>query len=267
MSFIQAAREQLLARSDVDVSILEAADLNEILLNNRAVSSSSTETTVRTNLVRTSDTETIATEKATDPNIRIQNPPNPDYKIPILYGRATFGGALVDVAQVGTTKEFQFVFALSMITGNNIAGTASSYELLDVFVNDQKINFAADGQIAASVTDTEGNTNANFANKLGVYVFANSSNHILPNAHLGTGTSVDARNVFPGWTPSNEMQGFLFAIVRIVYDEDLGFNEVPDIRFDIRNSLTLPGDVLYDFLTNNTYGCGIVENNIRVTSL
>lgn len=267
MSFIEAAREQLLRRTDIDATLLEAADLNAILLNNRSVQAQSVETTVRANLIRTSDDLTKQQEKSVDRNLRIQNPPDPDYKLPILYGRATFGGSLIDVAQVGTTSEFQFVFALNMITGNDIAGNPSTYEFLDVFVNDQKMNFQSNGSIAASLTDTSGNTNTNFAGKIGVYLFANSSNMILPNGYETTGTTYDARNIFPTWTPQNQMQGIMFAIVRIIYDQDLGFDQVPDMRFDIRNSLTLPGDVLYDYLTNAAYGCGIAEDNIRVTSL
>ena len=266
MSFIDRAREQLGKSIDLNSALLDSGNLNELLINNRVVNAESQQTSATVNMIRTSDNQTASEEDAVNPAIRIQNAPDPDYKIPVLYGRATFGGTLTDICRVTGTNEFQFVFTLAMSTGSTIDGTASSYELNGVYLNDQKINFNAAGQVAVNLEDVDGTLNTNYANKIGVYVFNNSSNHILPAGHEDQ-TQLDARNVFATWGPNHGMPGILFAIVRIIYDPDLGFDEIPQMTFDISNSLSLPGDVLYDYMSNTVYGCGIGDDYIKKTSI
>lgn len=220
------------------------------------------------NIIKESDDTTQVQEKKTVEATRIQVSPNTEYKIPVLYGRAAFSGTITDVCLTSTGYELQFAVTLAMATGTQIDGTASSYEFFNVYIDDQKVNFQSDGQLAASLTDTEGNVNTDYANKIGVYLYANgSANHILPVGFETSGTAVDARNVFQTWTPSHTMTGLVFAIVRIAWDPDLQLDRVPTVKFDIGNSLTQPGDVLYDYMTNGVYGCGIAEANIKVTSV
>jgi len=266
LSFIDRAREQLIRSSDLNAALLDNGNLNEALLQRRAVSAQGIQTSATTNLIRTSSTTTAAEERSVDPRIRLQNAPDPDYKIPVLYGRATFGGTLTDICRRENTKEFQFCFTLAMATGSTISGAASEYELNAVYLNDQKINFTAAGQVAANLEDTDGTLNTDYASKIGVYVFNSSTSHILPAGHEDQ-AKLDARNVFDTWTPDHIMGGFLFAIVRIIYDEDLGFDQIPNMTFDISNSMTLPGDVVYDYMSNPTYGLGLDDDYIKKTSL
>lgn len=218
-------------------------------------------------IIKNSDTETQAQEQAVNPGVRLQFDPNTETKLPVLYGRATMGGAVTDVELVNNNTELQVCLALAMITGNKIDGTPRTYEFFNVFMDNQRLNFRADGQVIESATDTEGNINTAYDGKLGVYFYASSSEHVLPNGSEDTGILVDARNVFEGWTTNHFMTGILFAIVRIAWDPDLGFDRFPDFQFDIANSMTLPGDCLFDYLTNDVYGCGIPLINIKATSI
>lgn len=224
-----------------------------------------TATTV--SIIKNSDTETQAQERAVDPGVRLQFNPSTETKLPVLYGRATFGGNVTDVALVNNNTELQVCLALAMITGNKIDGTPRTYEFFNVYMDNQRLNFRADGQVIASATDTEGNTNTAYDGKLGVYLYASSTEHVLPNGSEDTGILVDARNVFSDWTTNHYMSGILFAIVRIAWDPDLGFDRFPDFKFDIANSMNLPGDCLFDYLTNDVYGCAIPVNNIKATSI
>lgn len=220
------------------------------------------------NIIKQSDTQAQAEEKRTIEATRIQVAPNTEYKLPVLYGRATFSGTVTDVCLLNNNRELQIAFHLAMSTGTQIDGTASSYEFFNVYMDNQLMNFQADGQIAASFTDTEGNTNTDYANKIGVYLYCNgSANHILPVGRETSGTLVDARNVFDTWTVSHFNTNLIFAIVRIAWDPDLNLDKIPTFKFDIGNSLTQPGDVLYDYLTNAVYGCGIPEASIKVESV
>ena len=218
-------------------------------------------------IIKNSDTVTQNTERAVNPGVRLQFNPSTETKLPVLYGRATFGGNVTDVALINNDTELQVCLALAMVTGDKIDGTPSSYEFFNVYMDNQLLNFRADGQVIASATDTEGNTNSAYDGKLGVYVYASSTFHILPNGSEDTGVVVDARNVFNNWTTDHLMTGILFAIVRIAWDPDLGFDRFPEFSFDIANSMTLPGDCLYDYLTNDVYGCNIPLNNIKATSI
>lgn len=220
------------------------------------------------NIIKQSDTVAQAEEKRTIEATRIQVDPNTEYKLPVLYGRASFSGTITDVCLRSNGYELQIAITLAMATGTQIDGTASSYEFFNVWVDNQKLNFQSDGQLAASLTDTEGNVNTNYANKLGVYLYCNgSANHILPVGFETSGTAVDARNVFDTWTPEHYNTNLIFAIIRVAWDPDLNLDRIPTFKFDIGNSLTQPGDVLYDYLTNDVYGCGINVNNIKVTSV
>lgn len=226
------------------------------------------QTTAATTVInKVSDTQSQNQERAVDPGVRLQFNPNTETKIPVLYGRAVIPGNIIDVALVNGGNELQVAMTLAMVTGNKIDGTASSYEFFNVYMDNQKLNFRADGQVIASATDTEGNTSTAYDGKLGVYVYASSPVHILPNGSEATGVQVDARNVFSGWTTNHLMTGQLFAIVRIAWDPDLDFDRFPTFAFDIANSMNQPGDCLYDYLTNDVYGCAIPEFNIKVTSI
>ena len=224
-------------------------------------------TTATENIVKTSDRQPTAETTAVNPGVRLQFAADTETKLPVLYGRATFPGNVIDVALVNNDRELQVCLALAMITGNKIDGTASSYELFNVYMDNQRLNFQADGQVIASATDTEGNTNTDYNNKIGVYVYASSSQHIIINGREDTGVEVDARNVFSTWTPNHFMTGILFAIVRLAWDPDLDLDRFPEFQFDIANSMSLPGDVLYDYMTNTIYGCAIPEFNIKVNSI
>ena len=275
MSLFDSIRNQLNQINEFNSTLLEGTNLNELLLNQRAIQGESNSTTAKVNILKTSDDETTAQEKSVDPNIRLQNPPNTDNKVPVLYGRATTGGILTDVAlwedALGAGSSlFQMCFTISMATGNNIAGEPSEYSLKNVYFNNQVVNFGPDSNEVLSLTDNKGNTksvfDSNGISNLYISVF-NSSGFQIQKVGLESEFGYDARNEFFTWTPDHLMSGLVFGIVSMVYNKELGFDRVPDIRFDIENSLRLPGDVLYDYMTNRVYGCGIGENGIKVTSI
>jgi len=63
------------------------------------------------------------------------------------------------------------------------------------------------------------------------------------------------------------MPQLLFGIVRVAWNPDLGLDNIPDVRFDIQSSMSLPGDVLYDYMRNTVYGCGLSDDLIKATSI
>lgn len=267
MSLFDSMKEQLYLINEYNEALLSNANMNELILNQRAVLSETLNDRVKVNMIKTSNTAEQSKEKTVNPGVRIQNDPNPDYKIPVLYGRATMGGALSDLAISPNSDDIiQFVFTLAMATGNNIAGDPTTYELKNVYFNNQKVNFDTDSYTVLSLTDDEGTTDNSVANQMGIGLW-NSSSFQIDQVGLEDGLGYDARNIINHWGPNHAMSGLLFGVAEITYNPDVGLDKIPDIRFDIQSSLTAPGDVLYDYMTNTVYGCGIGESAIKVTSL
>jgi hypothetical protein len=53
------------------------------------------------------------------------------------------------------------------------------------------------------------------------------------------------------------MSNLVFVIVRVDYNKDKNITGLGDLTFEIKNSMKLPGDCLYDYMTNTRYGAGI----------
>jgi hypothetical protein len=57
----------------------------------------------------------------------------------------------------------------------------------------------------------------------------------------------------------------VFAIVKITYTKDKGVSGVPNMQFSLTNSMSLPGDCIYDYMTNTRYGAGIAASDINAS--
>jgi hypothetical protein len=58
------------------------------------------------------------------------------------------------------------------------------------------------------------------------------------------------------------MSDLVFAIIRLDYDAEKNVTGLGNVRFKISNSMTQPGDCLYDYMTNTRYGAGIDPTEI-----
>jgi hypothetical protein len=58
------------------------------------------------------------------------------------------------------------------------------------------------------------------------------------------------------------MSDLVFAVVQITYSRENGITALPNMRFHLRNSMTLPGDCMLDYMTNTRYGAGIPAEEI-----
>jgi len=59
----------------------------------------------------------------------------------------------------------------------------------------------------------------------------------------------------------------VFAIVRVDYDRDRGVTSLGTVKFHIENSMTRPGDCLYDYFTNSIYGAGVPADEVDTATL
>jgi hypothetical protein len=200
-----------------------------------------------------------------DPGVRIQTPADTEYKVPVLYGTAVFGGALIDARMTPDNQTMYYVYVLCENTGPLMStGQFSEISFGDIYWNDQRIIFQADGITANYTVDREGRVDRSTAGLVRVYCYrAGSAYGVVPEGY--TGTVPAASTVVPGWDGNWAMTGLAFAVVRVDYNKEKGITGMGNMTFQVSNSLNLPGDVLYDIMTNELYGANIAVEDIKVS--
>jgi hypothetical protein len=100
-----------------------------------------------------------------------------------------------------------------------------------------------------------------------VYAFAGGSSSTY-NISISGGTvpNVNAYDIIPEVTSTYQMSDLIFAVVQLTYSADKGVTGLPTMTFDITNSLSNPGLVWYDYITNTRYGCGFSTSTVDTVS-
>ena len=203
-----------------------------------------------------------ATTAQVDPGVRLQYNPDPNAKIPVVYGRASLGGIITDAQLTNNNGTMFYCITLCEKTGVKLSDSAqSSFTFRNIYWDDCALNFASDGITVSSWVDREGTVNTDVAGKIRVYCYNGSSTAgVVPYPY--SGTVPNAYTVMPGWTANHTMTDLIFAIVRVDYNATANIKGLGDLKFDIENSMTQPGDCLYDYMTNTRYGAGITSTGI-----
>lgn len=200
------------------------------------------------------NTDPAATQTPPDTGVRLQLNPSTDNQIPVLYGSAYFGGNITDAQLSSDYKKMTYCLTLAEMTGTKYSGGSSAYTFNNVYFNNNRIIFKADGVTVDYAVDSNGNQDISARDLIKVYFYAGSP--IQPNGY--SGTTPASYTVMPGWTQSTHpMTNLIYAIVEVTYNKDTGITGIPDCTFHVTNSMTLAGDCLYDYMTNSVYGAGI----------
>jgi hypothetical protein len=197
-------------------------------------------------------------QKTEDKGVRLQTNPDPNTKIPVVYGRACLGGTVTDAQMTNSNQTMWYCITICEVTGNlNLGqGAASSITFKDVYRDKQKLIFNSDGVTVAKAVDSDGVENTDVAGLIKVYTFRNGS--------LSGPSPAAAATLMPAWTANHTMTNLCFALIRIDYNREKNVTGLGDIKFVIENSMTKPGDCLYDYMTNTRYGAGIASSEIYV---
>ena len=193
-----------------------------------------------------------------DPGTRIQLPPGTDNKIPVIYGDVYTSGPIIDVNISNQNDTMHYCIVLSEDSSGSGAFTIG-----EVWWNDARLNFGS-GSSAHSVIskfDKNASTDSDWNGKIRMRAYAGgtaSSKQIFPVPGGGT-TAVAATTMMPHWTTTTDynMDGLVFMMVEVDYDGENGLTGLGALSIETQNSLNNPGDVLYDYLTNTRYGCGL----------
>jgi len=205
---------------------------------------------------------TTASSPEPDRGVRLQVDPDSNHKIPVVYGSAHLGGIITDAQISNNNLTMHYVITICEKTGTKISDDlASTFVFEDIYWNDQRIVFDTDGITAAYTVDRDSNVDYSIAGQVKVYCYAGSSDDpVQPDGY--SGVTPIASMVVPNWSTSHDMNDLVFAVVRVDYNREKGVTEIPEIKFHITNSMTQPGDCLYDYMTNTRYGAGIDPTEI-----
>ena len=208
------------------------------------------------------------TEELVDPGVRVQLNPSTDNKIPVLYGEAFFGGNITDAVLSSDYKKMTFCLTLAESTGNLLStAAASAYTFHELYFDNNRIVFKSDGVTVDYTLDQEGNQDIKHRDLVKIYLY-NGQTGVAPD---GSGATIPAPStVMPNWTAgTHPMTGLLYAIVEVTYSRTAGVTGLPNCVFHLENSMTLPGDVLNDYMQSDRYGAEISAADIdtSLTSL
>lgn len=203
-----------------------------------------------------------AEENKPDYGVREQVDPDTDHSIPVVYGTAFLGGIVTDARLVNDNQTMWYCITICEKTGDLIDGTASVISFEEIYWNQNKLVFNSDGITAASFVDADGNSSSSVSGKIRIYCFSGgSSSPVVPFGYTN-GSLQAAYALFPNWTVAHTMNDLVFALVRVDYDKANEVTGLGNLEFKIKNTMTEPGDVLNDYMTNTRYGAGIVPEEI-----
>jgi hypothetical protein len=205
----------------------------------------------------------IPTGTAVDPGVRLQVNPDPEYKVPVVYGEATLGGAVTDAQMAADGQIMAYCLTICEKTGklNLGQGADSSFEFLEVYWDDNRIVMNDDGYTVKGYVDKAGV----FCDTIGGQVlmfFYNGNSNTPVNLRNFANPNTPAYSTIPNWTSANTMDDLIFATVIINYNAERQVRGLGNVKFKVRNSMTQPGDCLYDYMTNTRYGAGIDPQEI-----
>ena len=197
---------------------------------------------------------------------RVQLPPSTDNKIGVVYGTAYMKPIIIDAKISTDQQKMWYVMAFSEAMDSDSVGT---FSFGDIYWGDKKLNFdATDRTKVVSWTNSDGTTETQPAGFINVYLYRDGSD-------VPTNTTQKAYEVLASdqiaeanrWNSSKKMTKLVFAIIEVKFNQDAGITGIAEITATVTNTLTKPGSVIKDYLTNTRYGAGLNINKINTTKL
>lgn len=215
-----------------------------------------------------SEADNLTKKKEVDKGVRLQVDANPYNKIPVIYGKAALSGAITDVYMADDHLTMWFCITICEKTGKLDLGRGAQSEIsfLNVYWNDSLVIFNEDGYTLGSLQDVDTkNKDTNYAGLIEIYAFSGDSKSPVPaTAAKITKHTKYAYNLMPQWTAAHNMSNCVFALVKVKYDKSKNLTSLGALKFHLQNSMTEPGDCLFDYMTNTIYGAQIPAELIEL---
>jgi hypothetical protein len=202
-----------------------------------------------------------ANENKLDPTPITLNPDTTN-SVPVLYGTAYVKGMITDAYLTSDNKTMWYCITLCEKTGNLINGNPSEISFQEVYFNGLRLDFKADGYTVDLAYDEEGNSTDDFSGLIQIYPFSGSSTDPVGFSTEPTRNTTNAYTLFPEWNTNDNMSDLVFALIKTTYNPEKNINSLGNWEFKLSNTMSQPGDVLFDYMTNTRYGAGINEQEI-----
>ena len=211
--------------------------------------------------------------QAIDNGVRQQVPPSSTNSIPIVYGDAYCGGRFIDAVLSTDAKTMYYVMVVSHISPNG----QFTFDQSDMYWGDRKITFdGTDLTKVVSLTDGAGGVDEKVSGNLfiGLYtstqagVISSTNGASLPNVFMG-GIDIPSETRWP--SSNRQMNGLAFAIIKLNYNQAAETTSMQTVTFKARQYLNgtgaaKPGDVWYDYITNDLYGGAMAADIVNAAS-
>jgi hypothetical protein len=189
--------------------------------------------------------------------------PSSQHAIPVVYGTAYVKGIITDAFLSNDNLTMYYCVTICEKTGTKLSdSTASTFSFDEIYWNDYKLNFASDGVTVTSGVDSNGNTNTNINGLMEIYCYRGGSSDPTVPVGYTNGSLGSAFAIFPSWSSFHQMSDLVFCIIKLTYNKEKDVTGLGNIEFKMTNSMTLPGDVMQDYMTNTRYGAGISNTEI-----
>jgi len=211
--------------------------------------------------------------QSVDNGVRQQVPPSSTNSIPVIYGDAYCGGRFVDAVLSTDAKTMYYVMVISHISPNG----QFSFNTTDMYWGDRKITFDGTDQTKViSLTDGAGNVDTKISGNLYIALYKSTQTGVisstngasLPSTFMG-GSDIPSET---RWSPTNrQMNGLAFAIIKLNYNRDAETTGMQTVTFKASHYLNntgvaKPGDVWYDYITNELYGAAMSPDIVNANS-
>jgi hypothetical protein len=204
-------------------------------------------------------------QEALNTGANLQVSPATNNKVPVVYGNTFIGGTITDLSITTNNQDLYYVMSLCEVTG---VTTPDTITFGDIFFGGKLCVFdGTDHTKVVGLTDQSTGTTDNTVNgHLYIYLYSNGSNSPV-NSSTSAITVMQADGLTYKWDNTKLMSNCAFAIVNLNYNQAANITNIQQTQFEVTNSRSSAGDVLYDYLTNERYGGAIPTNQIDTASL
>ena len=195
-----------------------------------------------------------------DPGTQLTLDPDTEHSVPVLYGEGYVTGKITDAVLAPNNFDMWVCFTLCERTGNLINGTPSAISFKEIYVDGMRLGFKDNGTTVSTIWDDSGNNSEQWADLIEVYPYSGGSASPVSFYTESAGNTLPAYNIMPGWTTTDTMNDLVFCIMKFRYNSEQNRKLTSigrEIKFRLSNTMTEPGDCLYDYMTNTRYGAGI----------
>ena len=200
-------------------------------------------------------------------DVKLEIRANANASIPVVYGDAYVDPLLVDARLTDDYCTMWYCVALTETTGTVFStGDPSVITFEEIWWDNKKLTFDTDGVTVLGAWDGVGaaaTLDPTLTGSVQIYCYNAGSTAPVTVRPQGLGVSHgNAYDIMPGWTTNHTMSNLVFALIRVDYASEKEIDGLGSIKFKLRNTLSSPGDVLYDYMTNSVYGAGLSAGEI-----